>query len=87
MDPFWKALWVERLRSGKYRQTREKLASPKVKACCCLGVLCDVVDPMGWGAVVIQDTGNGRTRARTHRRASRVGVPGWGSEKSLCSLV
>jgi hypothetical protein len=33
--------WIEALRSGKYKQTKEKLRS-RNGAMCCLGVLCDV---------------------------------------------
>lgn len=40
MDPNVKARWVEALRSGKYRQTREALKDRDGH--CCLGVLCDL---------------------------------------------
>ncbi len=33
--------WVKALRSGKFRQTREKLRA-RNGACCCLGVACEV---------------------------------------------
>ena len=38
--------WVAALRSGKYPQTRLKLKDHE--GYCCLGVLCDVVNPEGW---------------------------------------
>lgn len=42
MDPAVKAEWVAALRSGKYRQATEVLATLKNKrySYCCLGVLC-----------------------------------------------
>ena len=46
--------WIDALRSGKYKQGSHALRIPsKVKgepdSYCCLGVLCDIVDPEGWG--------------------------------------
>lgn len=41
MDPVVKAKWIEALRSGKYKQTKEKLKA-RGGAMCCLGVLCDI---------------------------------------------
>lgn len=38
--------WVEALRSGKYGQVRERLRYED--SYCCLGVLCDVIEPQGW---------------------------------------
>jgi hypothetical protein len=47
MAPEWKQKWIEALRSGKYEQGESRLRS--VEDCyCCLGVLCDLVDPNGW---------------------------------------
>ncbi len=48
MNPDIKAKWVAALRSGKYRQSRNRLrefslATGEVYGYCCLGVLCDVV--------------------------------------------
>lgn len=40
MNPEAKALWVEKLRSGLYPQTRGQLR--KKNSFCCLGVLCDL---------------------------------------------
>jgi len=46
MDAELKAKWLDALRSGKYDQTTGQL---RLGSCfCCLGVLCDVVDPKGW---------------------------------------
>jgi hypothetical protein len=36
-----KAKWLQALKSGEYRQTRDTLRSPN-NGYCCLGVLCDV---------------------------------------------
>jgi hypothetical protein len=46
MDKDLKAKWIAALRSGKYEQGREYLR--KDDSYCCLGVLCDLVDPNGW---------------------------------------
>lgn len=46
MDKELKRKWVEALRSGKYEQGHGALR--KDDKFCCLGVLCDVVDPNGW---------------------------------------
>ena len=55
MDPKTKELWIEALRSGQYKQGRCRLrrqSDPYFGAhdsnWCCLGVLCDVVDPTKW---------------------------------------
>lgn len=42
--------WIEALKSGKYQQGKGKLRYRKEDSdqFCCLGVLCDVVDPEGW---------------------------------------
>lgn len=42
-----KSRWVEALRSGLYKQGRTRLRDNN-EAYCCLGVLCDVIDPKGW---------------------------------------
>lgn len=39
--------WVEALRSGEYNQGTSALRSG-YNQFCCLGVLCDVIDPSGW---------------------------------------
>jgi hypothetical protein len=46
MNPEVKARWVAALRSGKYAQGAGALR--KGDCFCCLGVLCDVLDPDGW---------------------------------------
>jgi hypothetical protein len=42
--------WVKALRSGKYEQGFQSLAEIDGESIkhCCLGVLCDIVDPSGW---------------------------------------
>jgi hypothetical protein len=40
--------WITALRSGKYEQTQGHLRNGD--SYCCLGVLCDVVDPKGWNS-------------------------------------
>lgn len=46
MNPEVKSKWLEALRSGKYIQT--KTALKRGNGYCCLGVLCDVVEPDMW---------------------------------------
>lgn len=41
-----KAKWLDALRSGKYKQGTHTLQ--KNNCFCCLGVLCDIVEPEGW---------------------------------------
>lgn len=47
MSPELKAEWIAALRSGKYRQGQTALRT-KSDEYCCLGVLCNIVDPAGW---------------------------------------
>lgn len=47
-DKELKRKWIEALRSGKYQQGRGSLRNPETNCFCCLGVLCDIVDPEGW---------------------------------------
>ena len=47
MNPEIKAKWLEALRSGRYTQAKEQLHI-KDDGFCCLGVLCDVLDPTQW---------------------------------------
>lgn len=47
MKPEIKEKWLEALRSGRYKQGNSYLKNYKNEFCC-LGVLCDLVDPSGW---------------------------------------
>lgn len=47
MDTELKTKWLEALRSGKYKQGKHLLRSVHDQFCC-LGVLCDVIDPTLW---------------------------------------
>lgn len=47
MDAGLKTKWVAALRSGKYEQGQKRLRSDDDKYCC-LGVLCDVINPNVW---------------------------------------
>lgn len=46
MNAELKAKWIEALRGGKYEQGQSFLRYEG--KFCCLGVLCDIVDPDGW---------------------------------------
>ena len=43
--------WVEALESGKYEQEIGFLKGPK--GYCCIGVLCDLVNPLGWAGSAV----------------------------------
>lgn len=48
-----KERWVTALRSGEYRQTKEKLRDDK--GFCCLGVLCDLYSKEYWKPFLGED--------------------------------
>ena len=50
-----RTLWIEALRSGKYKKTQAMLRSKKRNAFCCLGVLCDVYDPSKWVDPIVEE--------------------------------
>lgn len=48
-----KRRWIEALRSGQYKQGRAALRRPPYgkdtqDTYCCLGVLCDIIEPNSW---------------------------------------
>lgn len=47
MDPTLKAQWLKNLRSGEYNQGPDVLRRNDERFCC-LGVLCDTINPNGW---------------------------------------
>lgn len=58
--------WTEALRSNKYKQAVEYLRkrdseTGEILGYCCLGVLCDIVNPYGWFASI--------ANARSHQLA------------------
>jgi len=50
MDAELKKQWVEALRSGKYEQGQQYLQ--KDDKFCCVGVLCDIINPESWRSAV-----------------------------------
>lgn len=50
-----KAKWLEALRSGKYEQGSGVLRD-NADRFCCLGVLCDLAGPFGWGKARLVNT-------------------------------
>lgn len=53
MNPEVKQRWLDALRSGKYKQGKRYLRAASKQnhdsyAYCCLGVLCDLMNPKGW---------------------------------------
>ena len=68
MNPTTKNLWLEALRSGKYKQGTYALRDED-NCFCCLGVLCDVIDPVGWTDVTCRSSMNSK-RVFKHQGAS-----------------
>lgn len=68
MDAAVKEKWVEALRSGKYEQGQGYLRRAD-DSMCCLGVLCDLVEPDRWLAT-FRFSG-----ALSHRRADASSLP------------
>lgn len=62
--------WLKALRSGKYKQTQNKLRSVDNKFCC-LGVLCDVYK---------KETGDGKWKERPFNSETVVGFGNKASE-------
>lgn len=73
--------WVAALRSGEYPQTQQHLKD----ACgyCCLGVLLDIDDPIGWEAK------NPRTTFFEHRKGVECELPvgAYGMDHKTQSLL
>jgi hypothetical protein len=46
MHPELKELWIEALLSGEIPQAKGRLR--RTKGMCCLGVLCEVIEPRAW---------------------------------------
>lgn len=49
-----RSAWLAALRSGEYKQGRKALRTDR-GGFCCLGVLCDVIAPDGWGEAIAKD--------------------------------
>lgn len=62
--------WIKALRSGDYEQGRGVLKSTDDKYCC-LGVLCDVVNPAGW----VGKSYRGSTLGLTTVLCEELGMP------------
>jgi hypothetical protein len=66
MDPEIKAKWIAALRSGDYSQTESYLRN--YHGFCCLGVLCDLIEPEQWREPYL-----GKTNYR--HRSNAEGLP------------
>jgi len=75
MNKTWKRKWVKALRSGTYQQGRAGFLR-YLDDYCCLGVLCDIVDP-----------GNScewkRKKLPPREICETVGLPLWGDDTHL----
>lgn len=74
MNPEIKAKWLEALRSGEYAQTKYRLQDEV--GYCCLGVLCDIVDPEGWGDAQSPEIGLGAFCQTAYKHRGKEEVPG-----------
>ena len=80
-----KTKWLDALRSGKYKQGRGILRRPD-GSFCCLGVLCDIIDPNGWDEYKVE-TGN---CIKIHKLANHVyeaRLPGLGDGVHVQELI
>jgi hypothetical protein len=75
MDAQVKAKWVAALRSGEYSQGESALK--KDGKFCCLGVLCDTIDPSGWS----EPEKTGYTRYTFEGSSDECWLPGTLEEK------
>lgn len=83
MDKRIKEKWLHALRSGAYQQGMGMLRSHDDKFCC-LGVLCDIADPLGWSEELIDFPAmpafakcyahRGQTQLPSNEFAEKVGV-------------
>jgi hypothetical protein len=75
MDAEIKTKWVKALRSGKYKQGSNYLR--RGNDFCCLGVLCDIVEPDAWRPASESDHGvfchNGGIQILSSEMRERVG--------------
>lgn len=72
--------WVEALRSGDYQQARATLKSVDVRidgrteSFCCLGVLCEIVEPDNWQDLSLAPMHNDDSNYPHRRIRRRVGM-------------
>lgn len=72
MDAEIKTKWVEALRSGKYVQGQCGLRVNE--RFCCLGVLCDIIEPDGWGSEILKQTHNDNDNYPSNGIMKRAGL-------------
>lgn len=77
MDPKMKRRWIRALRSGKYKQGHDRLRTEDNRFCC-LGVVCDIVNPDGWRG----GRHSGSKVLLGKRLAKKLGIASW-IEKNL----
>lgn len=74
MRPDVRTKWLEALRGGGYAQGRGQLRG-KDDSYCCIGVLCDVLDPEGWKPEPNLWTWRGTFGFIRHQNAMEIGLP------------
>lgn len=79
MNPTIKQRWVEELRSGKYQQGKGHLRDSG-EMYCCLGVLCDIIEPGAWkldpGQTDVYMHGKGHETLPSDTVLTMAGLPG-----------
>lgn len=70
MNPIIKAQWIKALRSGLYKQGHRRLRNEN--NVCCLGILCDGLEPNQWNIKMDGTFRHGSERAYPHQRVRRV---------------
>jgi hypothetical protein len=62
-----KQKWIAALRSGEYKQGKGVLRTTEDRFCC-LGVLCNLIAPDGWGETKVVETAIGNIDAQRRAR-------------------
>lgn len=77
MDAKLKEDWVAALRSGTYEQGRGRLKTPTCQPkYCCIGVLCDVINPKAWNEYGAwrNDNGEGELHRMLENTRASIGL-------------
>lgn len=82
MNPEIKAKWVAELRSGRRWQAKSALRTEDNRYCC-LGVLCDIVEPEGWHGTPTEHKRPDGIVIRDYWHTAGPGLP----SLSLCEKV
>lgn len=85
MNKSTKKLWIRALRSDKYKQGQHQLRTINNRFCC-LGVLCDLVEPESWSDLSVGVNGfyhNGKAGKPSSSMAKGTGL----TEDNINNLI